>query len=525
VKVLVRERIGEAGLELLKQKFEVDVDLDSDLAEKIADYDAIIIRSGTHMTKELIERAERLKVIGRAGVGVDNVDVEAASHRGIVVANAPQSTVVSAAEHTIGLLLALSRSIPQAHAALKEGNWDRARFAGLELADKTLGLAGFGRIGQQVARRARALEMHVVAYDPYVAPGRFRELGVERAESLAELLAGADFLSLHLTLAPETYRLIGRDQLAGAKDGIRIVNAARGELIDEDALLEALESGKVAGAALDVFSAEPYSGPLLGLDNVVVTPHLAASTEEAQDRAGVIVAEQVAAALEGGFVTNAVNVPAVAVEDVDFLGPFLPLATKLGSLAVDLAGGTPTRLDLMYLGELAERDTRVLTVAVLNGAFQGRAEQPVNYVNAPLLAQERGVEVREERRRASRDFTSLITVSAVMGEEPTMVSGTTMGRDHEPRLVRALGYEIEIGLEPRMLFVVNDDRPGMIGRLGTLLGEAGVNIAHMTVSRNRRSAKALMALTLDSTPDAELLERLRGEPGFVEVRFIVLEPE
>jgi D-3-phosphoglycerate dehydrogenase / 2-oxoglutarate reductase len=525
VKVLVREPISEAGLELLKQKFEVDVDADGDLAKKIGDYDAIIIRSATHLTKELIEGAERLKVIGRAGVGVDNVDVDAATRRGIVVANAPESTVVSAAEHTIGLLLALSRSIPQAHASLKRGNWDRSRFGGLELADKTLGLAGFGRIGQQVARRARGLEMNVAAYDPYVAAGRFRELGVERAESLEDLLGRSDFLSLHLTLAPETYRLIGRDQLGIAKDGIRIVNAARGELIDEQALLEALQSGKVAGAALDVFSAEPYSGPLLELDNVVVTPHLAASTEEAQDRAGIIVAEQVAAALEGGLVTNAVNLPAVAAEDAEHLGPFLPLAAKLGALAVELAGGTPTRLDLAYLGELSEHDTRLLTVAALNGVFQGRADQAVNYVNAPLLAEERGIEVREERRRASRDFTSLMRVTAVSGDQEVMVAGTTLGRDDEPRLVRALGYEIEIGLEPRMLFVVNDDRPGMIGRLGTILGEAGVNIAHMAVSRNRRSAKALMAITLDSTPDADLLEHLRGEPGFVEVRFILLEPE
>ena len=525
MKVLVRERIGEAGIELLRQKFEVDVDPDGDLAEKIADYDAIIIRSGTHLTKDLIERAERLKVIGRAGVGVDNVDLAAASRRGIVVANAPQSTVVSAAEHTIGLLLALSRSIPQAHATLKQGVWDRARFGGLELADKTLGLAGFGRIGQQVARRARALEMNVLAYDPYVAPSRFKELGVERAGSLEDLLARADFLSLHLTLAPETYRLIGRDQLAAAKDGIRVVNTARGELIDEDALLEALRSGKVAGAALDVFSAEPYSGPFLELDNVVVTPHLAASTEEAQDRAGVIVAEQVAAALEGDVVTNAVNLPAVAPEDAAYLAPFAVLAAKLGALAVELAGEAPRRLELTYLGELAGRDTRLLTVAALNGVFQGRADQAVNYVNAPVLAEERGIEVREERRRVSRDFTSLITVAAVAGDEPTTVSGTTMGRDHEPRLVRALGYEIEVGLEPRMLFVVNDDQPGMIGRLGTLLGEAGVNIAHMAVSRNRRSAKALMALTLDSAPEADLLERLRAEPGFVEVRFIVLEQD
>jgi D-3-phosphoglycerate dehydrogenase len=358
-----------------------------------------------------------------------------------------------------------------------------------------------------------------------VAAGRFRELGVEPAASLESLLERSDFLSLHLTLAPETYRLIGHDQLAVAKDGIRIVNAARGELIDEAALLEALQSGKVAGAALDVFSAEPYSGPLLGLDNVVVTPHLAASTEEAQDRAGVIVAEQVAAALEGGVVTNAVNVPAVAAEEAPHLGPFLPLATKLGTLAVELAGATPTRLDLAYLGELADHDTRLLTVAALNGVFQGRTDQPVNYVNAPLLARERGIEVREERRRASRDFTSLVRVTAVSGDEETVVAGTTLGRDDEPRLVRALGYEIEIGLEPRMLFVVNDDRPGMIGRLGTILGEEGVNIAHMAVSRNRRSAKALMALTLDSAPPKGFVDRLRSEPGFVEVRFIVLEPE
>jgi D-3-phosphoglycerate dehydrogenase / 2-oxoglutarate reductase len=525
VKVLVREKISEAGLELLRQKFEVDVDSDGDLAEKIGEYDAIIIRSGTHLGQELIDRAERLKVIGRAGVGVDNVDVEAASRRGIVVANAPESTVISAAEHTIGLLLALSRSIPQAHGSLKQGNWDRSRFGGLELAGKTLGLVGLGRIGQQVARRARSLEMEVAAYDPYVAAGRFRELGVEQVGSLQDLLARSDFVSLHLTLAPETYRLIGKEQLAAAKDGIRIVNAARGELIDEAALLEALQSGKVAGAALDVFSSEPYSGPLLELDNVVVTPHLAASTEEAQDRAGVIVAEQVAAALEGGVVTNAVNVPAVAAEEAAHLGPYLPLAASLGALAVELAGSTPTRLDLAYLGELAQHDTRLLTVAALNGVFQGRTDQPVNYVNAPLLARERGIEVREERRGASRDFTSLIRVTAVSGEEETVVAGTTLGRDDEPRLVRALGFQIEIGLEPRMLFLVNDDRPGMIGRLGTLLGEAKVNIAHMAVSRNRRSAKALMALTLDSVPGDDLLERLRSEPGFVEVRFILLERE
>jgi D-3-phosphoglycerate dehydrogenase / 2-oxoglutarate reductase len=523
VRVLIRERIAEAGIELLRERFEVDVDPDGDLAEQIGDYDAIIIRSGTEITAELLERAGRLKVIGRAGVGLDNVDLETASKRGILVANAPQSTVVSAAEHTIGLLLALSRSIPQAHAALKSGSWERTRFAGLELADKTLGLAGFGRIGQQVARRARGLELRVLAYDPYVAPERFRELGVEHAKTLGDLLAESDFISLHSTLTAETRGMIGRAELAKAKRGIRIVNAARGELIDEDALDEALRSGQVAGAALDVFSAEPYIGPLLELENVIVTPHLAASTQEAQDRAGVIVAEQVASALEGGVVANAVNVPGVSVEELDFLEPFLPLAAKLGSLAVELAGRNPTRLDLTYLGQLADHDTRLLTVAALDGAFQGRVEETVNYVNAPLVAEERGIEVREERRRALRDFTSLIAVTAVAGDQESPVAGTTMGRDHEPRLVRALGYEIEIGLDPLMLFAVNDDRPGMIGRLGTILGEAGVNIANMAVSRNRRSARALMVLTVDSPPAEEVLEHLRSEPGFAEVRFIELE--
>ncbi|MEO8291055.1 MAG: phosphoglycerate dehydrogenase [Gaiellaceae bacterium] len=522
MRVLIKEKIAEAGIDFLRERFDVDVDLDGDLGAQIGDYDAIIVRSGTQLTAEILERAERLKVIGRAGVGVDNVDLAAASRQGILVANAPESTIVSAAEHTLGLLLALSRSIPQAHAALKEGRWERSRFAGHELAGKTLGLVGFGRIGRQVARLARGLSLRVLAFDPYVSAERFSELGVERVESLTELLGTADFVSLHLTLTDETHGLIGRGELAAAKDGIRIINAARGELVDEEALVEALQSGKVAGAALDVFSEEPYTGPLLGLDNVVVTPHLAASTQEAQDRAGVIVAEQVAAALEGRVVTNAVNVPAVAAEEVGFLGPFLPLSAKLGALAVELAGGSPTRLDFAYLGELADHDTRLLTVAALEGAFQGRVEQPVNYVNAPLLAAERGIEVREERRRASRDFTSLVRVTAVSGEDEVVVAGTTLGHEDEPRLVRALGYQIEIDLEPLMLFVVNDDRPGMIGRLGTLLGEAGVNIANMAVSRNRQSDQALMALTVDSVPTPELLGALHSEPGFADVRFIDL---
>ena len=434
----------------------------------------------------------------------------------------PQSTIVSAAEHAFGLLLALSRNIPQAHAALKEGRWERARFAGLELADKTLGVVGFGRIGQQVARRARAFEMDVLAYDPYVAPERFRDFGATMVESLEELLSESDFVTLHLSLTEETRGLIDRTRLDGARDGIRIVNAARGELVDEDALAEALRSGKVAGAALDVFSEEPYTGPLLELDNVIVTPHLGASTQEAQDRAGIIVAEQVAAALDGHLVTNAVNMPAVAAEDMEQLGPYLPLAAKLGGLAVELAGGNPTRLDFQYFGQLAERDTRLLTVAALNGIFQDRVDQPVNYVNAPLVAQERGVEVREESSTASHDFTSLIAVTAFAAGERHAVAGTVTGRGQRPRLVAALGYELEVELDRLMLFAENDDRPGMIGALGRIVGEAGVNIANMAVSRNRLEARALMALSVDSPVSDEVLDRLRSEPGFVSARFIRL---
>ncbi len=520
-RVLVREQIADAGVDLLRERYEVDVDSDGDLEAQIGLYDAIIIRSATKLTADLIERGERLKVIGRAGVGVDNVDVEAATRRGIVVANAPESTVISAAEHTIGLLLALSRNIPQAHAALKEGRWERSRYGGLEVADKTLGVLGFGRIGQQVARRAAGLQMRVVAYDPFVSKERFRELGVEQAESPERIFETADFITLHLPLTAETRGSIGAEAFARMKPGVRLVNAARGELVDEDALLDALRSGQVAGVALDVFSSEPYSGPLLELDNVVVTPHLAASTEEAQDRAGLIVAEQVAAALEGELVTNAVNIPAIRAEDLELLGPYIPLAAKLGRLAMELAGGRVEQFGLTYYGGLSVYDTRLLTVAALNGAFQGRVDQPVNYVNAPLVAEELGVDVVEEKRRSSRDFTNLIRVEARTDGEELRVAGTTIGRDHRRWLVSALGFELEMELSPLMVFFRYDDLPGVIGRVGTLFGEAGVNIANMAVSRNQRGGKALMALSIDSQAPSELVEGLRE--GFDTVRFVSLE--
>jgi D-3-phosphoglycerate dehydrogenase / 2-oxoglutarate reductase len=521
-KVLVREEIAEAGIRLLRDRgFEVDVDGDSDLAETIGRYDAIIVRSATKVTADLISRGDNLKVIGRAGVGIDNVDVEAATRRGIVVANAPESTVISAAEHTIGLLVALTRNIPQAHAALKQGRWERKTYGGVELADKTLGVLGFGRIGQQVARRAAGLGMRVVAYDPFVSPDRFRELGVERVENGDAVYAAADFLTLHLPLTDETRESINANAFGKMRDGVRIVNAARGALVDEDDLLAALRSGKVGGAALDVFSSEPYSGPLLELDNVVVTPHLAASTEEAQDRAGVIIAEQVAAALQGGLVSNAVNIPVIGAEDLEVLGAYIPLAAKLGRLAMELAEGRVEELRLTYFGALAQYDTRLLTVAALNGAFQGRSDQPVNYVNAPMIAAERGVDVREERSRSARDYTNLVRVEAVSGGQPLRVAGTTMGNDNRLWLVSALGFELDMELAPLLVVFRYDDVPGVIGKVGTLFGAAGVNIANMTVSRTRRGGQALMALSIDSPAPPELVRQIHLE--FDDARFISLQ--
>jgi D-3-phosphoglycerate dehydrogenase / 2-oxoglutarate reductase len=521
-RVLVREPIAEQGVELLKARFEVVEDTTSDLAAIIPEFDAIVVRSGTRLDAPLIEKAQRLKVIGRAGVGVDNVDVDAATRRGIVVANAPESTVVSAAEHTLALMLALARNVPQAHGALKAGRWERSRLGGFELAGKTLGVLGLGRIGREVARRALALGMRVVAYDPFVAPERFRELGVEAAQSPEDVYAAADVLSLHLPLTPETRDLLGADAFAQMRDGIRIVNAARGELVDEAALVDAIKSGKVAGAALDVFSAEPYDGPLLELDEVIVTPHLAASTNEAQDRAGVIIVEQVTAALEGGVVATAVNIPVVDQSDLEVLGPYIPLASTLGRLASALVSGRPSKIVVAAHGPLSEYDTRLLTVAALNGVFQARVGQAVNYVNAPLIAAERGIEVSEERVRASQHYTNLVRVKISADDEELEVSGTTVGPEHRLFLAGALGFAIDIELAPRIAFLVYDDLPGVIGRVGTMFGEAGVNIANMAVSRTKEGGKALMAFSIDSPAPAELVERV-GRSGFDEARFIDLD--
>jgi D-3-phosphoglycerate dehydrogenase len=522
LRVLVREPIAEAGVELMRTKFEVDEDSESPIEEIIGRYDAIVIRSATKLTADLIGRATNLKMIGRAGVGVDNVDVDAATRRGIVVANAPESTVVSAAEQTVGLMVALARNIPQAHAALKQGRWERSKWSGIELEGKKLGILGFGRIGQQVARRAIGLGMQVVAYDPFVADDRFRDLGVDRAATEDDVLAVADFLTLHSPLTDETRGMIDREAIAKMKDGARIVNAARGALIDEEALAEAITSGKLAGAALDVFSTEPYDGPLLQLEDVVVTPHLAASTDEAQDRAGVIIAEQVVAALDGGLVSNAVNIPVVDKASLEVLGPFVPLAEKLGRLAVALAGGRPRRVVVAAHGPLSDYDTRILTVAALDGIFQGRVEQKVNYVNASLLAAERGIIVGEERLRASRDYMNVVEVRVTAeGGEEVEVSGTTIGPEPRLFLASALGFSIDIELDPDLVFFRYDDIPGVIGKVGTLFGQQGFNIANMAVSRTRDGAQALMALSVDEPPSEALIDEMHNV-GFGDAVFVEL---
>ncbi len=486
-----------------------------ELARRIGEYDALIVRSATKVTAELIARADRLKVVGRAGTGVDNVDVEAATRRGIIVANAPGSNMVAAAEHAVGLLLAIARNIPQAHAALVQGRWERSKFGGVELDGKTLGIIGFGRIGQLVSARARGLGMQVLVHDPFVSPERCRELQTTKV-TLDELWAGSDFITLHTPLTGETRHLVDAAAIASMRDGVRIVNAARGDLVDIDALVAGLRSGKVAAAGLDVFPTEPYTeGEVLTLRNVVVTPHLGASTQEAQDRAGIIVAEQVAAALNGEFVSNAVNIPQVGAEEMEVIGPYLPLARSLGRLATGLCQSGSTELQVTYAGNLSTLDTRLLTAAVLEGVLSVRSDEPVNLVNAAALAAARGITVHASSTHEPSDYTNLVTVTC--GESST-VAGTTIGRENRPWLVRVYGQQVEMELNmPHLLVLMNDDVPGIIGRVGTLLGGEGMNIANMNVSRTN-GQRAVMVIALDSPLSSESLEHLRATEGIHSVR-------
>jgi D-3-phosphoglycerate dehydrogenase len=533
-KVLVAEEIADAGVELLRARFEVDLGVGwsvAELAERIGLYDGIVIRSATRLDAGLIGRAERLRVIGRAGIGVDNVDVEAATRRGIVVANAPQSNIVAAAEHTIALMLALARNVPQAHASLVAGRWERSRFGGVEVYEKTLGVLGFGRIGQLVAARARAFGMRIVAFDPFVSAERFRELGAERAGSPADLYRQADFVTLHLPGTAETRGFLDAEAFAAMRDGVRVINCARGELVDDVALRAALDSGRVAGAALDVFPSEPITDyPLFdGYSNVVVTPHLGASTTEAQDRAGVQTAEQVVAALTGGVVSTAVNIPAIAPEDMDLLGPFIPLVERLGRLAIALAPGVD-RIEVEYFGRIAERDTRLLTLAALQGVLAGHCEEEVNLVNAASLADERGIGVSERSESVARDFTDLVRIAIVSGSERYRVVGTTLGRRNRPHLLEAWGQRFNLQLDEgaHLALFRYSDLPGMMGRVGTVLGQHGVNISSAAVGREppgadgRGSDVAVMVVTTDSPVPRDVVAEIVRSDGFLAGRAVSL---
>jgi D-3-phosphoglycerate dehydrogenase len=533
-RVLVAEPIAEAGVDMLRERFDVDVGIGwsrDELAERIAPYHAILIRSATKLTADLIARADNLRVIGRAGVGVDNVDVEAATKRGIVVANAPEANTVAAAEHTVALMLALARNIPQAHASLTAGRWERSKFGGTEVEGKVLGILGFGRIGQLVAIRARAFGMQVIAFDPYVSSERFRELGADQAETIADVYARADFLTLHLPRTAETRGLLNAEALAQCKDGVRVINVARGELVVDDDLRAALDSGKVAGAALDVFSQEPMTEhPLFGYANVVVTPHLGASTAEAQDRAGVQTAEQVVNALTGAVVSTAVNIPAVSAEDMQLLGPFLPLCRRLGRLAMALAERSSVeRVEVEHLGHIAERDTRLLTLSVLHGVLAGHTEEEVNLVNAPALADERGIQVSERREAAARDYSDLVRVTVSSGDERTRVVGTTLGRLHRPHLLEAWGQRFNLQIDdPHLVLFRYSDVPGMVGRVGSAFGQHGVNISSAAVGRQspedgHRSDLAVMAITTDGPVPPEVVERIASSEGFVAGRAVSLD--
>ncbi len=517
-RVLVKEPIAESGVELLQREFEVELGTemsDEELAGRIGEFDAILIRSGTRITADLIDRADRLRVIGRAGTGVDNVDVAAATKRGIVVANAPESNSVAAAEHTLALALALCRNIPRAHASLAQGRWERSRFKGNELYGKTLGVIGLGRIGQLVAQRALAFGMQVVAFDKFVSAERCRELGLESVETSEGLYERADLITIHLPKTPDTVNWIDAEAIAKMKPGVRIVNAARGELVDLDALLAGLESGRVAGAALDVFPEEPMGHhSLFDRPDVVVTPHLGASTEEAQDRAGTSTAEQVRAALSGGVVTNAVNIQAVRPEAMEALAPFVPLCQMLGALAQGLGAGSIDVVRVEFRGRLAEHDTRLLGIAVLVGILSGHTEEQVNLVNAPALAADRGIDLVEVKETASDEFTDLVTVRIESGPGAVEVAGTAVGPRNVPHLVGVWGESFYMPLEEHLAIFRYRDQPGMIGNVGTAFGRHGVNIVSAAVGREADPDHAVMALTTDAKVPDEVVEEIVAMADF-----------
>lgn len=525
MRVLISDPVAEGGIEHLRHHFQVDLKTGmkpEELLQIIPEYDALVVRSETKVTTDVIEAGQRLRVIGRAGVGVDNIDVAAATRRGIVVLNAPTGNNIAATEHTIGMMLAVARHIPQACASVKAGLWQRSRFMGVELRGKVLGVVGLGKIGTEVARRAQGMEMKVIAYDPYLSAEHAQRLGIE-AVSLDELLPRADFITFHVPLTPQTKGMIGAQQLRRMKPTVRLVNCARGGIIDESALLEALEQGVIAGAALDVFTREPIpvDHPLLKQERLVVTPHLGGSTVEAQEGVSIDVAEQIVAVLHGKPARYAVNAPVILPETMAVLEPYMKLVSKLGSMATQLAEGQLCSVEVTYAGEMAELDTTPLRAMVIKGLLQPILAEEINLVNAPIIAKSRGLKVVERKTSQAGTYSNLITLQIDTACSTHVVAGTVLFG--EPHLVRVDKYWVDVALAGgQMVFSYHRDRPGMIGHVGTLLGAANVNISFMAVGRLAPKGEALMVIGVDDPVGPELVKKLLAVPDIHAVRTVTI---
>ncbi|MDY6864554.1 MAG: phosphoglycerate dehydrogenase [Halobacteriota archaeon] len=523
-KVLVSDSISEEGVKKLETGADVDVlvGLSKDeLIEKIGDYDALVVRSATKVTKDVIEAGKNLKVIGRAGAGVDNIDVIAATERGIVVVNAPEGNTISAAEHAIAMMMSLSRNIPQANASLKSQKWDKNKHIGVEVTDKELGVIGLGRIGSEVAKRAQGLGMKVIAYDPFISEESSKELGIELL-SLDEIFTRADYITIHTPVNRETYHLIGDEEFKKMKDGVRLINCARGGIIDEDALYRAVKEGKVAGAALDVFESEPPGdNKLLELERVIVTPHLGASTKEAQLNVAITIADQILRAMRNEPVKNAINMFSVKPEVFDKLKPYLSLAEKMGSLSAQLITGHINSVDICFHGDLAEKETGIITIAMLKGMLDPILGSNINFVNAPIVAKDRGIKVIESRTDMAEDFINLITTSINTDKETKTIAGTLFGKD-DPRIVKIDGYRVDAIPSGYMLIARYIDKPKVIGPVGVLLGENNINIAGMQVGRESAGGEAIMVFNIDGQVSEEVLKAVENVDGILSVKAVRL---
>jgi D-3-phosphoglycerate dehydrogenase / 2-oxoglutarate reductase len=526
-KVLVADSISPRGVEELSRDGALEVSVrtglsENELVEIIADFNAIVVRSETKVTANVLDNGKSLRVIGRAGVGVDNVDVETATRRGIVVLNAPSGNTVSTAEHAFSLLLSVARKIPLADASVRQGSWNRKNFEGVELYSKALGIIGIGRIGGELSRRAMAFGMRVLAYDPYLSATRARSLQVELVDELDDLLAASDFISLHTPLTAETRHLLNAQRLQRTRRGVRIINCARGGLIDEAALCAALQGGHVAAAALDVFEAEPLpaDSPLRAAPNLVLTPHLGASTAEAQESVGIEIAQSVRAALLEGTIRNAVNMPNLDAKTLAVIGPHLRFGEKLGRFLSQVAPKRVETLNINYSGKVNEVDTTTITRAVLKGFLQLAGGNEVNEVNAPAFAESLGLKVTETRLSAAGDYTDLLELSAIADGKTVSVGGAFFGAT--PRIVSVNNRPVEARPHGVVLILENTDRPGMVGRIGTLLGDHGVNIATMSLSRNQAGGTALTVLNLDTAPDPDILAKIRASDDIHSAQVIEL---